>query len=129
MALSKFDIAEWTTLILGAVVTAIIYRKSQEKTVIQNGKLFKSQFLRRESLVLDAIVSIKYRYYAEDGFVAVWEFVDNHDNKLIVESTANGLQKVFEELQHLLPGFSLADFEQQINHAKREDCISIWTHP
>jgi len=126
MAATSFEFAEWLTLAIGAVITWVGYQKTQERALIENGKLIKKQFWRSEALSLADISTVRYRYHGVSGFVAVWEFRDCHANTLVVESSAKGLDSVFAELQKQLPGFTLIDFEQLCRDGDVVDTLEIW---
>lgn len=126
---NRFQVAELITLILGALVTWLIYRNMQERAVIKDGTLIKKRLWQSESMALDDICSVKYQYQAVVGFIAVWEFFDKAGNALSLASSAAGLDAVFSELQLRLPGFSLNNFEQQFRDGDVEDSLDIWTRP
>jgi len=116
-------------MIGGAWITWLVYRNSEERVFISDDKLIKKQFWRRESLALDAIRAIGYRYYRESnsGFIAAWEFNDAEQKPMVVESNAKGLDSVFAQLQQQLPQFSLDQFEQQLQHGKtQQGRVEIW---
>jgi len=127
MPTNKIDIAEWITLLLGAAISWLIYRNWLERVRLKQGQLVKKHLWRSESLSIDDICAIKYHYHAVVGFIAVWEFIDQHDNTLTVEASTRGLDEVFQELEKRLPGFSLDNFEQQFRDGDVEDTLDIWS--
>jgi len=127
MSNSKIEYAEWITLFFGAVITWLVYKKTQEKAVIGDGRLSRKFAWRSESLNIADICAVKYHYHAVIGFVAAWEFVAADGKSIRLESNAKGLDSIFKELENRLPGFKLDEFEQQLRAGGVAGSLTIWT--
>ena len=111
---------------LAIFVTWAIYQLLPEKVFLRDGRIVKKYRGMVEEIRISDIFEIRYHYHAVVGCVAVWEFIGRNEKRILVDGRAKGIDSVFSNLERVLPGFSLAEFNRKFDEGDVEDAIDVW---
>jgi len=102
------------------------YQLQPERVTLRSGAIEKKYKGRTQQVLLDQLSEIRFHYHAVVGFVGVWEFIDVNANCVAVNDEARGMKELKENLERVLPRFSLVEFENKFRHGNLEDSIEVW---
>lgn len=112
------------------LIVWVAWQMWPERVCIRAGQIVRSQRRCRESMPLSEVARVNFHYHAVVGFIGVWEFVAESGITLHISGDAKGIDHVISALEHFLPGFSKARFDEQFRDGDVEDSLEVWTrHP
>ena len=109
-----------------AFIAWAVYPLLPEKVFLRDQAIVRKYKGTVEGIQISEISEIKYHYHAVVGFVAVWEFIGRNSKTLLVGGEAKGIDAVLGNLEKVLPGFSLAEFNRKFDEGDVEDVIHVW---
>lgn len=100
-----------------------IWTLQPDKVSYVNGVVLKKAKGKKESVALSELSAIKFSYHAVVGFIGVWEFIGKSGNVVCVSSEAKGIKETLRQIEKVLPGFSLQEFERKFQAGDVEDTL------